>query len=165
MEKSDMIKYAAMAVAAYLLWQWLTKPGGFLALPGATTGDGTGAGATGGDAGAGTEKVVSTPPTTATATPTDKQIYAAALSANNAGQTGGWRQSAYAWNWYREQAARELGWTEAEIAAKTQGDLSTALDMNQSFTAAEYHAALAKVSLEGLGMAQGWGGGPRYSYQ
>jgi len=30
MNKEDMIKYALMAVGAYLVWQWLTQPGGFL---------------------------------------------------------------------------------------------------------------------------------------
>lgn len=30
MNKEDMIKYAMMAVGAYLVWQWLTQEGGFL---------------------------------------------------------------------------------------------------------------------------------------
>ena len=167
MNKEDMIKYAMMAVAAYLLWQWLTKKGGPLALPeaGAGTGTGTGAGKTDGTTPVDSGKVISTPPTSASPTPTDKQIYAAALAVANVGQTGGWRQSAFAWNWYRERAGEELGWTPAELKAKAQGDLSAILDMEQDYTAAEYHAALAKAGLEGLGMAQSWGGGPGYSYQ
>lgn len=169
MNKEDMIKYAMMAVAGYLLWQWLTKKGGLLApelpLIEGGTGDGPGAGKTDGTTPVDSGKIVSKPPTSVVPTPTDKQIYAAALAVGNAGQTGGWRQSAYAWNWYRERAGAELGWTPEELLSKTQGDLSAILDMEQAYTAAEYHAALAKAGLEGLGMAQGWGGGPRYSYQ
>lgn len=165
MNKEDMIKYAMMAVAGYLLWQWLTKPGGLLAaqLP-AATGNGAGAGTTDGSDSAGSGKVVSKTPTTSAPTPTNEQIYAASLTSANAGKTGAWRQSPHAWNWYRAAAGKVLGWTDAEIEAKT-ADLSSVLDMDGVYTAAEYHAALAKAGMEGLGMAQGWGGGPRYSYQ
>jgi hypothetical protein len=175
-ETKDWIKYGAMALAAYLLWQWLTKPGGMLAL---TPGTGADAGTTAGGAGAGQSTTGTGTGTTADETgykgvteqapvaiarPSDDAIHAAAISAANVGQTGGWKANMYEWNFWRMEAAKALGWADDEIMTKTQADLGGQEYMSKPYTAAEYHVALNAHGLEGLGAAPTWGGGPRYSY-
>ena len=162
MTTEDMIKYGAIAVGAYLLYQWLTQPGGLLApsIPVAALPPGTDPGfpKTGGK-----DPVPST--LIGANTPTPEQIWKAALNNADAGLSGGWRQSFHQWNFYRMQAARQAGWTEQDINDKTQADLSSVLDPTLAFTAAEYHAALNTKGLEGFGNAPAWGNGMSYGFQ
>ena len=160
MATEDMIKYAAIAVGAYLLWQWLSKPGGLLAPspPVAALPPGTDPGfpKTGGK-----DPVI---PAGAN-TPTPEQIWKAALNNADAGLTGGWRQTPDQWNFYRFQAATAAKWTDDDIQRRTQADLTSVLDRDKVYTAAEYHGALNVKGLEGFGNAPAWGNGMAYGFQ
>jgi hypothetical protein len=238
MNKEDMIKYAMMAVGAYLVWQWLTQEGGFLdpaksaakqvtgedgktpaevetqqqmvarlgkyfyeqvkpiagnyyteaqsveAVAGAlreykaTYGNADGFEAyakTMIDARVAQEKQYAAQPKyavpvdypagvvnppTATPTPTEEAIKAAAYDASKAGTTGSYKLNGHEWNWYRMSRAIELGTYDA---AKHQPALDAYGDPNLQYTASEYHALLSKAGLGstaiGWGAPAGMGGG------
>jgi hypothetical protein len=177
MKTNDMIKYAAIALAAWMLYKWITSQtqtadnqqkqiaGGTGAGAGTVAGSGAGAGAgtsptAGTGAGTGDGKpTTQNPPNPPVPTPPTADIYAAALSASDASKTGSWTTSGHAWNWYRMVAAQAAGWSEEEVQRRAQADLGP--EMNNNMTAAQYHELLAANGLSGLGKAQVWGGGYR----
>jgi hypothetical protein len=144
MKTEDMIKYGAIAVAAYLLYKWITSQS--------------------------TAAITTTPkkelpagdtPLTeikdVTAKPvTTLDIYNAALSESMAPRAGSTKFSGHAWNWYRARAGENAGWSQADIDRKSGGTWD---GMDDEITAAQYHVKLREIGLSGLGMAQSWGGG------
>lgn len=178
MKKEDMIKYALIAVGAYLLYQWLTQPGGFLdparSAAALIPGEGAGAGAgtqqttqqtqnqttqqsseqTSGGTSRTDDKGTSTGSRTGTRTPTpdDTMLKIAAYDSSKAGTTGSFKLNAHQWNWYRAARAQELKTFDAAIH---QPALDAFGDPNLQYTAAEYHALLGKAGISGLNY--GWG--------
>lgn len=155
MKTEDMIKYAALAIGAYLLYKWMTEPSA-AATKQLTDGTGTGAGA---GAGAGAGNPATPPPPTTNRVPTEAEILNAALLESEAPKTGNLMFSGHAWNWYRAVAGKQAGWSEEEVARRADIDLGP--EMNNSMTAVQYHALLKANGLSGLGYAQSWGGGVR----
>jgi type IV secretory pathway VirB10-like protein len=165
MKTEDILKYGAIALAVYLVWQWMTSnnaqqpvqqvgPGTHPQLPPPPP-DQPASRTPAGNV---------PPPPVATPTPPDADLMAAALDENSQSKTGSFKLTAWEWNFYRAAAAKNAGWSEADIQTRATGDLTAAIPggMGTKITAAEYHAALKATGLSGLGYANVWGGGSRY---
>lgn len=144
MKTEDMIKYGAIAIAAYLLYKWITSQP---ATPAVTTTPEK-------QLPAGDIPLTDTDPVTVKPV-TQLDIYNAALYESMASRAGNTKFTPSGWNWYRAQAGAKAGWSQADIEKKAGADLGT----DDEITAAQYHALLKAAGLSGLGMAQSWGGG------
>lgn len=144
MKTEDMIKYGAIAIAAYLLYKWITSQSTTAIT---TTPE--------------TKQLPAVTPITEIKDVTPKpvttvDIYNAALSESMASRAGSTKFSGHAWNWYRARAGEQAGWSQADVDRKAGGTWD---GMDDEITAAQYHAKLKEIGLNGLGMAQSWGGG------
>lgn len=175
MDKKQMMKWAAIALAAYLVWRYFQANGGFNLFGGQTaqpqlpggsdqpqpsdqTGTGTGQQPANGANGA------APPPaggngsqTTGTGTqvvPSDEDLMAAAYNPAQAGKTGAYKLNFHQWNWYRMQAA--IAATGGYVPEQHQPAWDGILDPNSLVTAAEYQSALAQRGLSGR---TGWSSG------
>lgn len=168
MKQEDMIKWALIAVGAYLVYQWLSKSNIFGATQQIPAGNQTGAGAGAGagtntGAGGSTSNNMSQNNGGSTGggnvAPEDRelQLMKAAWTAQDAALTGSTKMNLHQWNWYRAKMAATIN-VPYEQAIDTAFD--AVADPNLQYTAAEYHAILNQMGLSGTG----WGS-PTFSYQ
>ena len=176
MDKNEMIKWALIAVGAYLVYKWMTDSGFLgggdqaqLPAPGAGTGTGTGTQLPG-------QQQVQTPAPTPPAPPpgnggngsgtgipqysdSDMALMTAAYYPAGAAQYGGsTKLNAHQWNWYRARMAEKLV-VEFDPAIHSPS-VDAYANPNLEYTASEYHAILATMGIGGLGLA--WGQGLNY---
>lgn len=174
MDKKQLMKWAAIALAAYLVWRYFQANGGFSnifggtdqpQLPGGTDQPASGtqepASQTGAGANTSTGAGTTPPPGNgsgstagAPAVPSDDDLMAAAHNPAQVGRAGDYRLNFHQWNWYRMQAA--IAATGSYTAEQHQPNWDGILDPNSLVTAAEYQAALAQRGLGGRG---GWSSG------
>ena len=171
MDKNEMIKWALIAVGAYLVYKWMTDSGflgGVTQVPQITPGSGSGGGGStsgggggtspgnGGNGGNGGGDVIATGSGLSDA---ELALMTAAYYPAGAAQYGGsTKLNAHQWNWYRARMAEKLG-VEFDQSIHSP-DVDAYANPNLEYTASEYHAILASMGIGGLGMA--WGQGVGY---
>lgn len=167
MNKDQLIKYAMIAGAAYLVYWYLTRTpttqaagsgqniqtgphiatqaeidamnrGGQVAAPGTGTATSTGTVATGGT-NAGFTK------------PSDEHLARAATNSAWAGEAAGYKMNVHQWNWYRTLYQTSVAGNanpDPNVYSPAMDDIT---DPNIGITAEDYHALLSRKGLSGLG--------------
>jgi hypothetical protein len=170
MDKQKIVRYALIALAAYIVWRYLESRGGLAGLfgslsnqpvlPPGTQPDQTvqsGSQASGtqtGQQGQQPSSSTASSGQSAPAVPSDSDLMAAAYDPAQAGKTGAYKLNFHQWNWYRMQAA--IAATGTYSAEKHQPAWDGIVDPETQVTAAEYQAQLARRGLAGM---SGWSSG------